>query len=618
MVLIHVTVTTGAPGRRRQAHRHPGVDRAVITRLDPDDDLVAVARMRGTEVARRIHEWGSLRSLAEEVGGRLFRAVMAGPGLRKLYREQLAVVRERRARGFGNELLDLRLSFEQPELADLAWELLYDPVERHFLSGSSHVAVSRWLPPRVQPDPLGRRPPTRLLVVLATPDVGWCIAEGRSTLTELALLDTLAIARSIERLADRCGPDLLSWRLLAGPDATRERLAGELRRPVDILYFIGHSFTRRGETVLVLEDGSALRRGDELTVSGLDEMLRGFGADDRPHTVVLSSCESVAGAARLTGLGYLDGVVGMQMTMPIVSAAVFDETLLESLIAGRPIEGAVLAGRQRVRELIHSRNFHEEGWEGIDRPDWAIPVLFSRADTAPRDCCVIPAGEYDVGLDATQRAELGPLRGLTTGLAGQVRRWIRPHERTTLPGFWIGRWPVTNHQYRHFLERTQSSRSRVPAGFAWDGDSLSLDEKRNPAAPVTGISWDEASAYCRWAGGRLPTATEWEVAARGPSGSVFPWGSTFDSKRCSAMEKDRVAGPESVYLHQDGASKWGVEDLCGNVFEWTADTVPGGRRRIVMGGAWHAPSWFALPSLHSHRDPDRRFVDVGFRCAGPA
>ncbi len=138
-----------------------------------------------------------------------------------------------------------------------------------------------------------------------------------------------------------------------------------------------------------------------------------------------------------------------------------------------------------------------------------------------------------------------------------------PAETIHLPAYRISKFPVSVQDYRLYLEEmSQAQRLREP--------QFDTDEP----VPVVGITWHEALDYCNWVSQqsgyqvRLPTAAEWQKAARGPDGWVFPYGNTFDPARCNTRESGH-GRLTPVDAFPDGASAHGVFDMCGNCWEWT-------------------------------------------------
>jgi len=207
---------------------------------------------------------------------------------------------------------------------------------------------------------------------------------------------------------------------------------------------------------------------------------------------------------------------------------------------------------------------------------------------------------------------------------GSIKPWFAnesPQRRISLKAFYIDKTEVTNDAYAKFVSATLR---KSPVG--WKGGVM--PEKRGKY-PVTNVSWFDASAYCKWKGGRLPTEQEWEKAARGTDGRIFPWGGDFDIKKLNTLGE--YGGTTPVGRFADGASPYGVLDMAGNVQEWTADwygRYPGNtyddkdygeRFKVVRGGGWGGMGHYTMQvyvsaPFRSIAPPDGTYNDVGFRC----
>jgi formylglycine-generating enzyme required for sulfatase activity len=201
-----------------------------------------------------------------------------------------------------------------------------------------------------------------------------------------------------------------------------------------------------------------------------------------------------------------------------------------------------------------------------------------------------------------------------------------PRREIYLDAFYIDRYEVTTGRYAKFLAATGSS--RPPDGW----DSLDLD--RGDALPVVGVDWNDATAYCKWAGRRLPTESEWEKAARGTDARRYPWGDaspTLDhANHQNASPEAYDGGLAKVGTHAAGVSPYGVYDLAGNVSEWVSDwysdSFPAGdvrnpkgpetgTDRVIRGGGRFDPAERLVATKRYHGTPDLRGEDIGFRCA---
>jgi formylglycine-generating enzyme len=195
-----------------------------------------------------------------------------------------------------------------------------------------------------------------------------------------------------------------------------------------------------------------------------------------------------------------------------------------------------------------------------------------------------------------------------------------------VPTFRIHRTEVTNAAYEEFLRACPAGASCGPRDLPsyWE-DQAYLETRRE--YPVVFVSWADAAAFCRWAGGRLPTAVEWEKAARGTDGRNFPTGETLD-RAVNILgadrhdEKNRAPKQIPTWSVEDpqyarDASPYGVLGMAGNVSEWTASASPDEPDlRLVAGGSWD--SWDLSDGRVYNRIPKAatdRSSSLGFRCA---
>ncbi len=190
-------------------------------------------------------------------------------------------------------------------------------------------------------------------------------------------------------------------------------------------------------------------------------------------------------------------------------------------------------------------------------------------------------------------------------------------------GFFINRYPVTNAQYRCFVEAGSYDERECwsDEGWKWKQREKWTEprywddpEWNQPDQPVVGVSWYEAEAYAHWAGGRLPTEQEWEKAARGIDGREYPWGDGFDRNRCNS-EESRIGKTTSAGRYSPGGdSPYGVADMAGNVWEWCADRHDKDKTyRVLHGGSFDDLCDYARCARYRSNLPDFRFRSYGFR-----
>lgn len=284
------------------------------------------------------------------------------------------------------------------------------------------------------------------------------------------------------------------------------------------------------------------------------------------------------------------------------------------------------------------------------------------------DMVRIPAGDFIMGSDDVDTEK----RTTQYGFGKPLYLDEHPSHRVRLPTYYIDRYEVSNARYRDFVTRNNywvpdvwkdngylltrqvlavadvdTLRRLAADTFRLDLDTRNMtrdalldaiDHQRSKLdrLPVTGVSWQDADAYCRWSGRRLPTEQEWEKAARGTDKRVYPWGNDWDADRANmGGGHGWEYGVAPVGSYPQGTSSFGVHDMAGNAMEWVADwyaPYPGshyqsedfGRKfKVVRGGSWgglghYAISYFYRTTYRFFLAPASRFPDLGFRCARDA
>jgi formylglycine-generating enzyme required for sulfatase activity len=242
------------------------------------------------------------------------------------------------------------------------------------------------------------------------------------------------------------------------------------------------------------------------------------------------------------------------------------------------------------------------------------------------DLVAIPGGAFLMGDahgepdEAPKTARVAPFRVMRHEVTNaqfaafvSARAWVTDVEASGSGYVWTGRW------------------GRVP-GADWrhpTGPASAIDGKATH--PVVQVSARDAAAFCAWAGLRLPSEAEWEFAARGRDGRRYPWGNespqqgpgaraNFGTLACCAPDdSDGYRGTAPVGRYPGGASPFGLLDMAGNVWEWTASRFPGKPNQVALrGGGWGNNPYCLRVSYRHGNPPDIGLDMVGFRCAGAA
>jgi iron(II)-dependent oxidoreductase len=258
-------------------------------------------------------------------------------------------------------------------------------------------------------------------------------------------------------------------------------------------------------------------------------------------------------------------------------------------------------------------------------PQQIVEIPSAKAPgSAPAGMVKIPAGEFDfrvtgieiegenwVGLDVQYPWEDSPRRGHS--------------HRMQVKSYYIDKYPVTNGDFKKFLDAS---------GYKpIDSHNLLRDWKNGapPSGwenkPVTWVALEDARAYAKWAGKRLPHEWEWQYAAQGHDGRFYPWGNAWKESAVPTPDKGRnLTGPADVTAHPEGASPFGVMDMVGNVWQWTDEVVDAHTRAAILrGGSYYQPQnsiWYFPQAykLNEHakylliaQSKDRAGT-LGFRC----
>ena len=652
-----VRVINSPAGQARETMQFPFGELELDNRLK--DLQIALLRSGG---GRRLALSREQRSV-QDFGRALFDALLPGE-VRVRYDVSL---RDAALQGCG---LRLKLRVNAPEIAALPWEFLYDPRRAEYMCLSQETPIVRYieLPQPIQP--LAVTPPLRVLGMVASPsDASALDVALEKQRVETALRD-LRTAGLVE----------LTW--LEG--GTWRALQQAMRRGAwHVFHFIGHGdFDAAADEGLLLlcdEDG----RAERMHATQLARLL----ANHRTlRLVLLNACESAKGSARDLFSGTasilvrrgIPAVLAMQYAITDRAAIEFARTFYESLVDGLPVDAAVVESRVAISLAVHNT------------VEWGTPVLYMRSPDGVL-FKMQEAGSKTQGTEAVAVIE-SPVtpNAHSTVLADSVKAYLlttwppapaannlqpatrnsqsdrlpfepetilipageflmgsdpqkdidaldreQPQHELYLPDYYIAKTSVTNAQYAAFVQATGY---KMPKH--WENGEIPAGKD---VPPVVYVTWNDALAYCKWLAEvtskpyTLPSEAEWEKAARGTDGRIYPWGNTFDKNKCNVRESgiDETT-PVNKYLQ--GVSPYGVLDMAGNVYEWTRswwgkdwdrpsfeypyrldderESLEVWSIRVLRGGAWRSDNpLYVRCSSRIRIAPGRRGDSNGFRVA---
>jgi formylglycine-generating enzyme required for sulfatase activity len=239
----------------------------------------------------------------------------------------------------------------------------------------------------------------------------------------------------------------------------------------------------------------------------------------------------------------------------------------------------------------------------------------SSSATDETELVLIPAGEFTMGHNSSYDT--------------------LPVRQMSLPAFSIDKYEVTNKRYKRFIDATSykvpwshDPGAATEKPYLWDWQRRMYPEGKGDD-PVVLVSWDDAKAFCTWAGKRLPTEAEWEKAARGPKGKPYPWGNDWTNGKANTSESG-LKQTSPVGAFKEDVSGYGVYDLAGNVSEWVEEwfaPYPGNpmtsyearnKYRVLRGGSWDYAHSIANGYHRQYALPQSQMTAIGFRCVKAA
>jgi formylglycine-generating enzyme required for sulfatase activity len=401
---------------------------------------------------------------------------------------------------------------------------------------------------------------------------------------------------------------------------------------VSFFYYSGHGIQSGGENYLIPTDFSADKEEDVPYAAYALGRLLGRLEKQAPalSVIVLDACRDNPFLKKRGGGGGLAGIEAARGTL-VSYATSAGQTASDGVSGGNGLYTSALLRRltepdvdvdavfKRVREDVNAASHGRQvPWTstsvigtfcfagsgcGQNTPPAANPV------PSPPAVRTLPAVKAETRKDKKSGEDYVrlPAGALHLGCEPDDHECYgdeKPGSEARISAVWLGRTEVTAAAYARCLK----SGACAPAGTGkgCNGDVAGYEEH-----PINCVDWSQASAYCHWLGGRLPSGAEWEAAAKSGGGHLYPWGSDAPVKtRCVYYPSTRTS---PVASFPAGASNIGLMDLAGNVSEWTSEQS--GESHEYRGGAFDSPPRLLRASARKLVEASLRAPNLGFRCA---
>ena len=294
------------------------------------------------------------------------------------------------------------------------------------------------------------------------------------------------------------------------------------------------------------------------------------------------------------------------------------------LASKTPADSSLQALMAKMKQLTGtSLEGYSHEWKFL--PQRIVPIVPTKAsNNVPEGMIKIPEGDFSFDVQGIEVEGLNDTDVDVQYPWEDSPRRFHSH-RMHIPSFYIDKYPVTNAEYKKFLDSTHyHPKNDLNFLRDWKDGTFPAGAENQP---VPWVAMEDARAYATWAGKRLPHEWEWQYAAQGPDARVYPWGNEWNADAVPVPDKSRrMRAPDAVDAHAKGASPFGVMDMVGNVWQWTEEFVDDHTRAaIVRGGNYYQPQgaiWY-FPEAYKLGEHGKfllmapsmdRSGTIGFRC----